>query len=150
MQGAKAYVLPLVAGLVLLGYWLLAPDVDDTAAPTAADPSPSAPPAPAPSGERAKTLASIQAAVGEPPDELPEEYRTRQSGIVRAALNACKAPEPIPFRITLIGAPGIGGAVESVEPTGDVPAPLKTCVTQALDALPLAAPPKAGRSVLEL
>jgi hypothetical protein len=148
MQGAKAYVLPLVAGLVLLGYWLLAPDVEDTAAPAA--PSPSAPATPAPPNERTKTLASIQEALGDRAGELPEEYRTRQSGIVRAALAGCKAPEPIPFRITLVGAPGIGGAVESVEPTGDVPASMQTCVTQALKALPLAAPPKAGRSILEL
>ena len=147
MQGAKAYVLPLVAGLVLLGYWLLAPDIKDTVEP--APPSPTAPAKQAPPDDRAKILASIQEALGDPPDELPEEYRTRQSGIVRAALAACKAPEPIPFRITLVGAPAIGGAVESVEPTGDVPAPVQTCVTQALKALPLAAPPKAGRSVLE-
>jgi hypothetical protein len=153
MRSYKPYVLPLLAALVVLAYWLLAPRVPD-------DP----PDAPLPGGrddrtaggppEAADTIEGMRRAVGTPPRELSEEYAQRQATVVRGILDDCAASTP--WRVTLLAVPGHGGrivdAVPVLPPAGadEGSDPAHACVQAAFVRLRLPAPPAAGQRTFEV
>ncbi len=134
VEGNKAFILPAVAALVLLGLLLLR-------AQATPDPEPAEPAAPAvgtqtaPQGVKAQIRDAITTA-GDPVLEASV------SDAVRAALqpvvDRCRsarpgsAQTPLKIAVEVIAAQGIGLRVERAEVAADVPADLVGCVREGM------------------
>jgi hypothetical protein len=157
MQGAKAYLLPVVAALVLLAYFLFAPSADDVAAPTPetkAEAPTTTEPAPRDDPPtRGQQLGAIRAAITDATATLPDDYVARQTGVLRGIATRCTWTGTPPLRIVVVGAPEVGALVETFEVVGDEPDEAGSAVACARDkmlAARLSMPTIAGRSTIEL
>lgn len=134
VEGKKAFILPAVAALVLLGLLVLRAQATDDPAPS--QPSPPSAPAETPSkGVKAQIREALTAA-GDP--VLQAAAGEAISAALQPVVDRCRSARPeaagqaIRVSVEVISAQDIGLRVERAEIRGDLPADLVGCVREGM------------------